>query len=164
VPPQCAEHTHKMNFILHEILLALNIHSTPRSSNSGLWKKATQKNNSKTVFWKRAVIWPSGQSGGLAPWRSRFDPRQGRPLNIWMYTPSAVSTFRWICALYKSSYFISFHFNTLKTLTSHKQLKEIEKCKLQHQFYINFSFYHLDEALRAKYCGMCLPTSWIFTF
>jgi hypothetical protein len=48
-------------------------------------------------------IWPSGQSGGLARRRSRFDPRQGRPHYLWMYTPSAVSTFGWICALYKSS-------------------------------------------------------------
>jgi hypothetical protein len=53
----------------------------------------------------------NGQSGMLARWRSRFNPRQGWPLYIWMYTPSAVSIFRWIWALYKSSFF--FHFNAL---------------------------------------------------
>jgi hypothetical protein len=36
------------------------------------------------------------------------DPRQGQPLYIWMYTPSAVSIFGWICALYKSTYFFFF--------------------------------------------------------
>jgi hypothetical protein len=40
--------------------------------------------------------------------RSWFNPWQGRPRYIWMYTPSAVSTFGWICALYKSYYFILF--------------------------------------------------------
>jgi hypothetical protein len=33
-------------------------------------------------------VWPSGQSSGLAHWRSRFDPWQGRPLYIWMFTPA----------------------------------------------------------------------------
>jgi hypothetical protein len=55
-------------------------------------------------------IWPNGQSGGLARRRSSFDPLQGQPLYIWMYTPSAVSIFGWICALYKSSYFIFISF------------------------------------------------------
>jgi hypothetical protein len=52
-----------------------------------------------------SLNWSSGKSVGLALRRSRFNPRQGRPL--YMYTPSTVSTFGWICALYKSSYFNS---------------------------------------------------------
>jgi hypothetical protein len=32
------------------------------------------------------------QSGGLPNRRSRFDPRHGRPLYIWMYTPAF-----WVC-------------------------------------------------------------------
>jgi hypothetical protein len=47
-------------------------------------------------------IWPSGQSSGLIRRRSRFDPRQGRPLYIWMYTPSAVSILGMdMCAIQK---------------------------------------------------------------
>jgi hypothetical protein len=42
------------------------------------------------IYGSGAGAWPSGQSGGLARQRSRFDPRQGRPLYIWMHTPSAV--------------------------------------------------------------------------
>jgi hypothetical protein len=66
------------------------------------------------ILWKSKVFLdffggPSGQSGaGLARRLSRFDPQQGWPLYIWMYTPSAVSICGWICGLYKSSYFIFY--------------------------------------------------------
>jgi hypothetical protein len=36
-----------------------------------------------SLYW--AGIWPSGQSGGLARLRSRFETLQGRPLYMWMY-------------------------------------------------------------------------------
>jgi hypothetical protein len=56
-----------------------------------------------------AGIWPSGQSGGLARRRSRFDPRQGRPLYIWMYTPSAVSILGMdMCTIQKFLFHASF--------------------------------------------------------
>jgi hypothetical protein len=57
---------------------------------------------------------PSVQSGAFAHRRSRFDPQQVRPLYIWMYTFSAVSTFGWICALYKSSFLFLFYFSHKK--------------------------------------------------
>jgi hypothetical protein len=69
-------------------------------------------------FCSGAETWPSGQSGRLTRRRLRFDFRQGRPLYIWMYTPSAVSTFGWICALFKSSNFIFISFSVVWPLPS----------------------------------------------
>jgi hypothetical protein len=56
-------------------------------------------------------IWPSGQSGGLACRRFRFDPRQGQPLYIWMhmYTLSTMSIHKMdICAILKFFFFFKF--------------------------------------------------------
>jgi hypothetical protein len=63
-----------------------------------------------------AGIWPCGQSGGLARRRSRFDPRQGRPLYIWMYTPAFWVCFGGYIALYKNPqlfYFICLSWTVL---------------------------------------------------
>jgi hypothetical protein len=64
-----------------------------------------------TGIWSEARFWSSDQSGGLARRRSTFDPRQGWPLYIWMYT-----TALWVCfgediALYKYLYLLYLFIN-----------------------------------------------------
>jgi hypothetical protein len=46
----------------------------------------------------RAADWYASDPG--------LNPRQGRPLYIWMYTPAPWAFLGWICALYKSHHLI----------------------------------------------------------
>jgi hypothetical protein len=69
----------------------------------------------------RAAGWHASDPGSILG-------RDGIHLYIWMYTPSVVSTFGWICALYKSSYFISFQIQFSLKLTLYFNAVFLKDC------------------------------------